>query len=198
MINKKSSLTAIGLVMACSLLITSSTDAQTRIQPTNPTPTQTPIQEQARMARAVVNPGNAQDQGVIIFLKAILENESRLGRNPGNSQLLAEIQQLADRNSVQTKSVVKVINKGAGQLKTISSDGSGWLLLSGQSIDLDVGSDPINLEAEQQNVLVELQHIRNVPCQFWDQDDQRHYPIGPGSKHQATLTPGVRGHHLEQ
>ena len=195
-------MTAIGLVMACSFLIISSADAQTRIQPTNPTPnpspTQTPIQGQAGMARAIVNPGNAQDQGVIIFLKAILENEARLGRNPGNSQLLAEVQQLVDRNSSQTKSVVKVINKGQGQLKTINSDGSGWLLLPGQSIDLDVGNGQIHLEAEQQNVLVELQHVRNLPCQFWDQDDQRHYAIGPGSQHQATLTPGVRGYHLEQ
>lgn len=192
---KKSLLIAIGF--ACSFLFISKSDAQTRIPATSPTPTQSPVQRQTAIARAVV-PGNAQDQGVIIFLKAILENEARLGRNPGNSQLLSEVQQLVDRNSFQAKSVVRVTNKGPGELKTVNRDGSGWLLMSGQSIDLDIGGDQIYLEAEQQNVLVEFQHVRNSPSQFWDQDDQRHYSIGSGSKHQATLTPGVKGHHLEQ
>ncbi len=197
MLNFKGSMASLGLVVAGFLLANSAANAQTRIQPTNPTPQPMPVQARAQAVQAIVNPGNPQDQGVLIFLKAILENEARMGRNPGNSQLLSEIQQLVQRNSFQARSIVKVTNQGPGNLKTISSDGSGWLLTSGQSVDLDVGSEQIFLEAENQNVFINLRHVGNVPCRFWDEDDRRHYPIGPGPMHQATLTPGVRGYHLE-
>ena len=193
----KISMAVIGLMLAGSFLVISPANAQIRIQATNPNPQPTAVQAQAKTVRAIVNPGDPQDQGIIIFLKAILENEARLGRNPGNSQLLSEIQQLVQRNSFLAISIVKVTNQGPGRLKTISSDGSGWLLTPGQSVDLNVGNDQIFLEAENQNALISLQHVGNVPCQFWDEDDQRHYPIGQGPSHQATLNPGVRGYHLE-
>ena len=202
---KNKSMIAIGLFVAATMLAISPAFSQTRIEGDKATavPVPTTSQPQAAQMRQVPTASatasnDPRNRGTIILLKAILETEALQGRFPSNTPLLAEIQRLVQGNGVQRQSTVKVTNQGPGQLRTINQDGTGWLLTPGQSVEVQVGSTLVNLESDFQNALVEFRHVRDAPARFWDQDDQRHYSIGPGTNHQATLTPGVRGYHLEQ
>jgi hypothetical protein len=178
-------------------------DGETVVEPGVVTQQSDSIQTQQQYSARTA--GTASDIAIRIQLQAILDVQAQYGQFPANNPLLADIQAMIAGGVSQAKTVVRVTNYGPGKLMIVKPDGSVGELERNKSTTVEVGKAQIGLYCDNQYATIRLQHDRNGPCQYWDEDDQVHTEIAPGFDfdgnplfHEFTLTPGLRGYHLEQ
>ena len=154
---------------------------------------------QTQQQYSVRTAGAPQDIAIRIQLQAILDVQAQYGQFPGNNPLLADIQAMIAGGISQAKTGVRITNYGPGKLMIANSDGSVGELERGRSTMVEVGKAQIGLYCDNQFATIRLQHDRNGPCQFWDEDDRVHTEIASGFDfdgnpqfHEFTLTPGRR------
>lgn len=193
MLSFKSGIAAlIALPIACSFLFVSIVTAQESI---DPPPTAGPGKV---MARAAAGTPTAR---IVARIGSLLAEEALNGNTPANTPLLAELEAAMMRHSPAVPAPkVTITNYGPGNLRIEKPDGSFVMLNSRFRHTYEIaGGGQTQLVAEFGNALIRLEHNANAQFQFWDGDDRLHTTIAPGSTpHDATLTNGYRGYHLER
>ncbi len=153
-------------------------------------------------AAKTVNTGPVATKAKILDkMQEILDDQDKFGQRPSNNPLLADLDNIIQKHSVINHSKVDVINFGPGTVRLNKPDGTFVNLKPNFGVAMTVKSGQIDLVATNDFAQIQLQHLANGSCRFFDGDDQLFTVLKPGApskKVGITMGRGLQHYHLEK